>query len=303
MSKLGVGQEGRVKTKSEVALEGLRPWLEELERTTGAQAISVALHDEESKVSFFYHADRWFHAASTIKLAILAGVYSAIHRGVLKPHDRLHVRNRFHGAIDGLPFRVRADRDSSPAVHSATGKTMQVCTLARHMIVTSSNLAANLLLDIVGLSEVQAALDHINVKGVDIVRGVEDERAWEAGMNNRVTARGLLHLLRTIAEEHAFSREASQQMLEIMHAQEFRSGIPGRLPREVRVANKTGSISTIAHDAGIVFVPGRKPYVLVVLTAWPTEGAGRSEIIATISHEIYVMLTGNSGLNGDAGNG
>lgn len=289
-----LGEEGRVKIKPKISVEGLRPRLDELARSTGALAISVALHDQESNLSFSYHGDRWFHAASTIKLAILAGVYSAIHRGVLKPNDRLHVRNRFHGALDGLPFRVRADRDSSPAVHSATGKTMRVCTLARHMIVTSSNLAANLLLDIIGLSEVQTALDHINVTGVDIVRGVEDERAWEAGLNNRVTARGLLHLLRVISEEHAFSAESSQHMMEIMHAQEFRSGIPGRLPREVRVANKTGSISTVAHDAGIVFVPGRKPYVLVILTAWPSGGTGRSEIIATISHEIYVMLTGDT---------
>jgi beta-lactamase class A len=273
------------------SFEQLQTRLEELERSTGAHALAVALHDEEREIAFAWHAERWFHAASTIKLAILVGVYSAIHRGVLKPDARLHVRNRFHGALDGLPYRVRSERDPNAEVQAAIGKTMRISELARHMIVTSSNLAANLLLDLVGLAEVHAALDHLQVSGIDIRRGLEDERAWEAGLNNRVTANGLVQLLRAIAERRAFTPELSQQMLDILYGQEFRSGIPARLPREVRVANKTGEISTIAHDAGIVFVPDRKPYVLAILTEWPIDGTGRSSTIATISREVYELLT------------
>lgn len=265
--------------------------LAELTRTTGAICLAVAVHDEQTGFTFEYHANRWFHAASTIKLAILVGVYSAVHRGVLLPEARLHVRNRFHSALDGLPFRVRADRDANGEVHSNIGKTMRVSELANHMIVTSSNLAANLLLDLVGLGEVHSALQQLDVEGVDVRRGVEDERAWAAGMNNRVTANGLVRLLRAIAEERAFSPELSRQMLQVLHGQEFKSGIPARLPREVRVAHKTGEISTIAHDAGIVFVPDRKPYVISILTEWPSNGTGRSATIATISQEVFDLLT------------
>ncbi|MGI8906347.1 MAG: serine hydrolase [Candidatus Sumerlaeaceae bacterium] len=266
--------------------------LEELERSAGATALAVALYDEETGSASAYNGERWFHAASTIKLAILAGVFSSIHRQLLHPNARLHVRNRFHSALDGRPFRVNGERDANAEVQAAIGKTMSVVELARHMIVTSSNLAANLLLDLVGLGEVHFALEQMHVTGIDVRRGVEDERAWAAGMNNRVTAQGLVQLLRVIAEKKAFSPELSQQMLDILCAQEFKRGIPARLPREVRVANKTGEISTIAHDAGIVFVPGRKPYILSVLTEWPAElGIGRSATIATISKEVFLLLT------------
>lgn len=267
--------------------------IEELESSTGARSIAVALYDQETRASFLYNGDRWFHAASTIKLAILVGVYSAIHRGMLMPDARLHVRNRFHSALDGIPFRVRADRDANTDVQACIGKTMRISELAFHMIVTSSNLAANLLLDLVGLEEVHSALDRLQIHGVDVLRGVEDDRAWEAGMNNRVTAEGLVRLLRVIAEGEAFSPEICQQMMDILHSQHFKTGIPAKLPKEVRVAHKTGEISTIAHDAGVIFVPGRQPYILAVLTEWPADVKGRSQTIALISREVFEALTGN----------
>jgi beta-lactamase class A len=109
----------------------------------------------------------------------------------------------------------------------------------------------------------------------------------------------LVQLLRLIAEERAFSPELSRDMLDILHAQEFRNGIPARLPRAVRVAHKTGDISTIAHDAGVVYPEGRKPYVIAVLTEWSPEVAGRSAAIAEVSQAVYQMLTSGE----EAGNG
>src|SRR5690349_20170848 len=133
------------------SLDALRIRFDELERTAGAHALAVAVYDTETHASYRRHAERWFHAASTIKIAILLGVYSAIHRGWLLPHSRLHVRNRFASAVDGQPFRVGADRDADSEVHRSIGKMMRVSDLAVHMITTSSNLATNLLLDLVGL--------------------------------------------------------------------------------------------------------------------------------------------------------
>ena len=122
-------------------------------------------------------------------------------------------------------------------------------------------------------------------------RGVEDERAFALGIINRVTADGLVAMLRAIAEERACSPELSRQMLEILHGQAFNKGIPARLPRAVRVAHKTGDISTVAHDAGIVYPPGRSPYVIAVLTQWPADGSERSATIAEVSRVVYEMLT------------
>lgn len=273
------------------ALTALRSRFDEIEQRSGARSIAVAVYDTETRLTFHRSGDRWFHAASTIKVAILVGVYASIHHGWLLPQSRLHVRNRFFGAVDGSPFRVLADRDANSAVHAAIGKMMRVSELAMHMITTSSNLATNLLLDLVGLDTVQRSLDELAVDGIDIRRGVEDEHAFEQGINNRVTADGLAQLLRIIAEERAFSPALSREMLDILHAQEFKQGIPARLPRAVRVAHKTGDISTVAHDAGVVYPEGRKPYVIAVLTEWSPSDSGRSATIAEVSHAVYDLLT------------
>jgi beta-lactamase class A len=276
------------------ALEALNLRLDSIEHSSGARAIAVAIYVTETQLAFRRHADRWFHAASTIKVAILLGVYASIHHGWLRPQSRLHVRNRFRSAVDGHPFRVAADRDANAQVHGAVGKMMRVTDLALHMIATSSNLATNLLLDLVGLETVQRALDELHIDGIDIRRGVEDERAFERGINNRVTADGLVQLMRLIAEERAFSPELSRDMLNILHAQEFKNGIPARLPAAVKVAHKTGEISTIAHDAGVVYPQNRKPYVIAILTEWAPDGSGRKPTIAEISAAAYEALTGGS---------
>jgi beta-lactamase class A len=267
----------------------------ELEALAGARALAVAISDFETGADFAYHGDRWFHAASTIKLAVLVGVYGAIHRGDLLPQSRVHVRNRFLSAYDGTPYRIRSDRDADAEVHREIGRTMRVSELADHMITSSSNLATNLLLDLVGLDVIQRTLDDFHVEGIDLRRGVEDERAFQHGIINRATARGLVALLRLIEEERAFSRELSREKLDILHRQEFRSGIPAGLPREARVANKTGDISTVAHDAGLVYLPGRKPYAIAVLTEWEPSATGRPTTIAAASYLGYAALLGDRG--------
>lgn len=272
----------------------LRDKLEALEERSRARALAVAVHDTETGFEFRYRSERWFHAASTIKLAVLLGTYASIHKGKLLPQSRLHVRNRFRSAYDGSSFRVLSERDADSDVQASIGKTMRISELARHMIVRSSNLATNLLLDLLGLAFLQKVLDDHELHGIDLRRGVEDELAFEHGINNRVTADGLVELLKLIAEERALTPDLSRKMLEILHEQEFRSGIPAGLPAHARVANKTGEISTIAHDAGIVYLPNRKPYVVAILTEWEPESSGRSPTIAAASYLVYEHLTGGT---------
>jgi beta-lactamase class A len=178
-------------------------------------------------------------------------------------------------------------------VHREIGRTLRVAELAEHMITSSSNLATNLLLDLIGLDVLQQTLDSFGLEGLDLRRGVEDELAFEHGINNRVTANGLASLLRLIGEERAFTPTLSRQMLDVLHGQHFKSGIPAGLPREARVAHKTGEISTIAHDAGLVYLPDRKPYALAILTEWDPSTPGRSATIAAASYLAYASLIGD----------
>ena len=270
----------------------LREQIEKIEKESGAQAIAVAMRDGETGLELHYHGDRWFHAASTIKVPILLGVFAAIDRGELLPHSRVHVRNRFLSVVENIPFRVESGRDANSAVHNAIGKMMRVDELAYHMITTSSNLATNLLLGVIGPDAVNRTLKELHVdQGIELRRGVEDELAFEKGISNMVTADGLLKILVMLSEGKAFSPALSRRMMDILHGQEFNQGIPARMPKGARVAHKTGEISTVAHDAGVVYLPKRKPYVLVILTEWDPEASGRSRTIASISHAIYEFLT------------
>lgn len=272
--------------------ESLRDEIERIGEEAGAERVAAAYYDYETETGFSHHGDEWFHAASTIKIPVLVGVFAAIEEGELDLESRIHVRNRFFSVVDGAPYRVQSGRDANSTVYASIGKTMKVRELAHHMIVTSSNLATNLLVDIVGLDRLQETLRQMGVEGVKLRRGVEDERAFAEGINNEVTADGLVQVLRYVDEEKAVSREASEQMLEILHQQEFRSGIPAGLPDDARVANKTGEISTVAHDTGLVYLPGdRKPYALAILSRWDArQTSGRRDTLASISRAVYRHL-------------
>jgi len=163
--------------------------------------------------------------------------------------------------------------------------------LAYWMITMSSNLATNLLVEVVGIDAIQQSLDELDIHGVRILRGVEDARAFEAGLNNEVTANGLLTLLRVIADCKAYSKNACDEMLQILLDQQYRGGIPAGLPKAARVAHKTGNISTVHHDAGIVFLEDRKPYVLVILTQFAAE-TGRGVAVADVSRDIFNTISG-----------
>lgn len=270
--------------------------ISEIAESASAESVAVAFYDYETEIGFSYHGDVWFHAASTIKVPVLVTVFVAIADGRFGLDSRVHVRNRFISVANGESYALTTSRDANSAVHRAVGKTMKIEELAYHMITTSSNLATNLLLDLVGLEYAQNAIRTLGIEGIELKRGVEDNAAYDAGINNRVTANGLMQIFRLIEEKKAVSPDASERMLEILHGQEFKSGIPAGVPEDIRsngakFAHKTGEISTVAHDAGIVFLPNRKPYVLAILTVWDKDQGGRHDTLARISRVVYQMLT------------
>jgi len=261
-----------------------------LKKEHDLEELGIAFFDGETTIQWGYNGDHYFHAASTMKLAVLLGVMREVERGDLTLDAPVHIRNRFTSIVNQEPFMLDLGRDADPDVYGHLGKTLPVRELAFWMITKSSNLATNLLVDIVGINNVQQALDELEIDGVRILRGVEDQAAFQAGLNNEVTANGLLKLLRIIADRRAYSAEASEEMLKIMLEQQYRSGIPAGLPKAARVAHKTGNISTVHHDAGIIFLEGREPYCLVVLTQFAAE-TGRGTAVAEISRDIFNTLS------------
>jgi len=253
------------------------------------ERLGISFYDSQTTLNWSYNADAYFHAASTIKLAVLVGVYGEVARGRLSADAPLHVRNKFNSIVEGRPFALDLHAEPNQEVARHLGRTMSVRDLAYHMITTSSNFATNLLIDLVGIAAIQRSLEELKIEGILMRRGVQDEAAFQAGLNNQVTADGLLKLLRMIAEARAWSPEICAQMLEILLDQRSKSGIPAGLPGDVHVAHKTGNISTVHHDAGIIYMGSRNPYFLVILTQFPAQ-AKHSAAVAEVSKDLFETL-------------
>ena len=253
-------------------------------------AYAVALRDYETGFRFAMNADRQFHAASTIKVGILFAIGKAIDDGRIRPDHTLHIRNRFLSAVDRTPFRIDTESDGYPQLHRLVGRTAKISDLAEWMIVSSSNLATNLLLDYITVEEAQHVLRDAGVNGVDLRRGVDDTNAHDQKFNNETTATGLLDLFASLRGDF-LSKASRDWAINILLQQRFNSMIPAPLPAHASVAHKTGEISTACHDAGIVYLPEREPYILVVLTEVAADTNGRREAVAKISEAVFQCLT------------
>jgi beta-lactamase class A len=271
--------------------ETLRHACEGIMGESKAVAYAVAVLDYETGFRFAINADRPFHAASTIKVAILLAVAKAFDDGRMRPDDTLHIRNRFVSAVDQTPFRIDAESDGYPQLHRLIGRTAKISDLTEWMIVSSSNLATNLLLDYISVEQALSVLGDAGVHGVHLRRGVDDTTAHDKNFNNETTAQGLLELFATLRGDF-LSKAGRDFVINILLQQRFNSMIPAPLPAHASVAHKTGEISTACHDAGIVYLPEREPYILVVLTEVAAETNGRREAIAKISEAVFRCLTG-----------
>lgn len=254
---------------------------------SGAETVAVAFKDLQTGRELFVNGRGSFHAASTMKVPVMFEVYREARAGLLKLDESVAVKNEFKSIADGSAFSVSPEDDSEQTLYKKVGGTETVRELVRLMITESSNLATNILIDRVTPARVMALLRSMGARDMKVLRGVEDGKAFERGMNNTTTARDLLVLFRALAEGWAVSPEASREMAEVLAAQKFNGGIPAGLPEGTRVAHKTGSITKIEHDAGVVYPPGRKPYVLVVLVRGIADEKRAHKLIADISRAVY----------------
>jgi beta-lactamase class A len=253
-------------------------------QTSGAEvALAFATLDGESAWSF--HEDEVFHAASTMKIPVMIELFHQVHAGKLKLDDAIAVKNEFHSLADGSRFSLDPKDDSESELYKAEGQMRTLSQLCELMITVSSNLATNLLVDKLGVENIRAAVHALDADGMNVLRGVEDNKAYDKGLNNTTTARGLLTLLQAIAKGQAVDQAASQQMMAILERQTFNEGIPAGLPSGTRVAHKTGELPKLHHDAAIVFAP--RPFVLVVLVRGMTERKDSAALMADISRRIY----------------
>jgi beta-lactamase class A len=251
-----------------------------------AQSIAVARYDLQTGESLLRNEHERFHAASTMKLPVMLAVFEAVTRGELSLDQKVVVKNDFVSIVDGSHYALESGEDSEKALYDLVGTEVTLEDLVRRMIVRSSNLATNHVIQFVGAPNVMKLMKSIGANEIEVLRGVEDDKAYHAGLNNTTTANDLMLILKALAEERVVSPAASKQMIDILLAQEFNDGIPAGVVPGARVAHKTGSITAISHDAGIVFNPDGSRYVLVVLTRGFKDGDEATRVIAAVSRAV-----------------
>ena len=261
--------------------------LDEIIAAHPGESIAVSYYDFRDGTTVERNGRETFHAASTMKVPVMLGIFEAITRGELTLDQQVAVRNDFVSIFDGSHFALEAREDSDKTLYEKVGTSVPLEELVRLMIVRSSNLATNLVIEKIGAPRVMALMKQIGANDIKVLRGVEDDLAYRAGMNNTTTAHDLMLIFRTIGESRAISAEASAKMTEILLAQEHNDGIPTGLPAGTKMAHKTGAITEIAHDAGIVYRPDGSKYVLVVLTRGFKKHDDADKVMAEVARAAH----------------
>ena len=257
--------------------------------------VGIAFRDLAHGDTLFIGADASFHAASTMKVPVMIELFRRVDAGGLRLDQGILLANRFSSIVDGSPYSLNAADDSDSLVYGWVGTRVTVHDLLEHMITRSSNLATNALIALVDARAANATAHMLGATRMRVLRGVEDQKAYDAGLNNTTTARDLAALMTAIERGTAASPASCDAMRAVLLRQEFNEGIPAGLPAGTRVAHKTGSITGHLHDAAIVYPAGRAPYVLVVLTRGIPDEATARALIVDISRLVYASLMARAG--------
>jgi beta-lactamase class A len=253
--------------------------------------VEVAYRDLETGETALIRADEPIHPASTMKIPVMLEVYRQARAGKISVDDRIAIKATFASIVDGSPFTLDPKDDSETSLYRRIGERVTVRELVRLMITESSNVATNLLVELVSPGSTTAFMAELGAEGVKVLRGVEDSKAYAKGLNNVITADDLMTLLVRLAEGSAVSKEDSAEMVGVLRGQKFNEGIPAGLPKGTAVAHKTGSFQGVYHDAGIIEIPGRKPFVLVVLTRGIVDESAARRLVAGIARLGFEQAT------------
>lgn len=250
-------------------------------------AVSIAAEHLDTGERILISENDMYHAASTMKTPVMIEVFRQAAEGKFRLDDSIVVRNDFRSIVDGSPYSMDLGEDSDDSVYNLIGKPATILFLIRHMITVSSNLATNILIELVDARKVTETMRTLGAKDMNVLRGVEDGKAFQKGLNNETNAIDLMTIFKAIAEGKAVGAEEDKAMVDMLLAQRFRSKIPALLPEGVRVAHKTGNITGVEHDSGIVFLPDGTQYVVVILMSKLKENATGVRVAAKISRRIY----------------
>jgi len=254
---------------------------------------AVAFKNLSTGQEFLMNAHESFHAASTMKTAILIETFKQAAEHKFSLNDSILIENKFTSIVDGSAFSVDSADDSEKDLYTRIGTKMPIADLLYRMITESSNFATDLIVELVGAKNANQTMHEIGAKDIKVLRGVEDNKAYNLGLNNTVTANDLMVIFDHIAMGTVVNKKACDAMIDILMHQHFKEKIAGKLPADVKTATKSGWITKVSHDSGIVFLPDGRKYVVVLLSRGIEDEKSADETLAKVSRIIYDHVVNN----------
>ncbi|GAB3820944.1 serine hydrolase [Kribbella italica] len=243
----------------------------------GQGAFGVWLGRTDGVAVFTHEAERPHYSASTMKLPVAMAMLRKVDAGELALDQPVTVHNDFASAAGGR-FGVNRAEDEAPATWEKLGSEVPLSWLAREMITRSSNLATDLVLELVGVEAANAVLTEFAGDESVIRRGIDDSGAQQAGISNLMTPAGLAGVLGAVG---------NQYLRDLLAANEWNGEIPAGVPDGTRVEHKNGWDLRIRHDGGIVRPADADPFVLVVCTTSDLPDRDAQQLIAAIAAEAW----------------
>lgn len=260
-----------------------------IQATEGDFGIAFRVLDDSGR-ELFINEKEVFHAASTMKTPVMIELFKQAAAGNFDLQDSILIVNEFTSIVDGSIFSMDLGVDSQEGLYEMIGKKTTIYKLMYQMIIKSSNLATNIVIDLVGAKNVTQTMRDLGAEDIEVLRGVEDLKAFEAGLSNTTTAQDMMLVMEAIARRKV---EGSDEMERILSDQYFNDLIPKFLPADIKIAHKTGSITGVQHDAAILELPSGNRYVLVILSKNLADVAAGKETIAQISRLIFDYVSEN----------
>lgn len=250
-------------------------------------AFAVAFKDAQTGEQLLIHERERFHAASTMKTPVMIEVFRQVAEGKFKLNDSILIKNEFKSIVDGSPYSLNSTDDSELTLYGLVGKKVRIYEVMYLMITASSNLATNLIIEWVDAAKVTRTMRSLGAMDIEVLRGVEDSKAFAKGLNNTVTAFDLMIIYDQLAKRKIIGKTPCDQMTAILRDQKSSSIIPALLPADVLVAHKTGWIRGVQHDSGFVILPDGRRYTLVILSKNLTDEPTAVQAMARISRLVY----------------
>lgn len=210
-----------------------------MQGTEGDFALAFRMLDDPD-IELLIEETEVFHAASTMKTPVMITLFKQARDGYFDLQDSIPIVNEFTSIVDGSTFRMDLGVDSQEGLYEMIGEKTTIYELMYQMIIKSSNLATNILIERVGAENVTRDMRELGAMDIEVLRGVEDLKAYEAGLSNTTTALDMMLIMEAIALGKV---EGSEEMRKILSDQYFKDLIPKLLPEDVKIAHKTGSIT------------------------------------------------------------